>query len=588
MDDESELINVPEPTEAELLRELELLSNDSELIVGIDATEFELDATVDSQLLAELHRLTVNQSGTIRGAVDDAESRQKPALEEHLRQLVSDKLSISPVKNDGEFIQRQERVDTKGTAMAVEQLVPSPSTSSRRTSIPCSPRPVKKPTDQSTPVGQYRHIIESLKHQISACGKLFDACTSRGLKLEAALHARRKQAFELDLLQIRAKLKANEMPPQYLSVDFDVEDVGDGPNGGNSETMPIPPANELHLYFSQLQLCKEKQMTVSGSKNYQFKLSYEPFGEEWVQKSMPFTSLGLTRNLLGPIVVKLGHVLGGASAPKAASLGSKLKDLRFFKAVEHKKLKVELVEASDSSTFQFLTSWFSGRKNACLCGSARLDALIQEPRFETVVDLVPIDTESGKKKASSVATVRLTAVSASAWSGNNASRIVTKHAEKWVLIPQLGHCTSDIFPGVIKTTSPPPPAKAVASNNSSGDALNVQLDSDSLVPISLIHSFEVIEYELELMQSNEALVLNSPELMDRQVALEGLRDQLQSQVEYGELSLPDYLATVRKCIDESKMAAVKAKREGQVARCRGLLKHIDLMKKEVSEAVTEE
>lgn len=48
--------------------------------------------------------------------------------------------------------------------------------------------------------------------------------------------------------------------------------------------------------------------------------------------------------------------------------------------------------------------------------------------------------------------------------------------------------------------------------------------------------------------------------------------------------LLDYLSTVKTCINETKLAALQAKRDGDLALASRFVKHVDIMRKEVAEA----
>lgn len=369
----------------------------------------------------------------------------------------------------------------KVTAEVISVSQPPPQVANESISSP-------KPKDASL----YRDLFAKLQKQSAQCMAIAESYSQANRPTDAKLFVRRKQAFDLDIQKLRLMLKEKKAPPTSRVVDVIYE---------NQLSNPDVPDGILQLLLGDLKITNARKCKLSADgQQYQFKLSYELPGldeKEATLTSQPFTTTGLERNALGPFTFRCNR-----------------RDIRVVKGVEYKKVRLEIVAEEGILFFKSTVVKMSGQ--------AKLDRLLKDCSVQVAVDLMDVDGD--KRSALPSAMCILTAKVRAPLSG--ASEGFKRITEKWVVVPEFGNSNH-----VLYSCLPPPPqaASPVKVSPKLPDMPVTGTLADK------IRSFEVIEYELE--QLAQKPVTSDPELMDLQVALEGLRDRLQMQVEIGEISI---------------------------------------------------
>lgn len=446
-------------------------------------------------LLAELEALHIKEEPK-RKAIDEMS-------EEELKELTAElKSQVLSLKRSGDIegakdvlLQynavegRLKQIDAlKGAVEAKKVAAEVISVSSPPPQVIQESLSSPKPKDAAI----YRDLFAKLQKQSAQCVAIAESYSQANRPSDAKLFIRRKQAFDLDIQKMRLMLKEKKAPPASRVVDVIYE---------NQLNNPDVPEGILQITLGDLKITNTRKCKLSADgQQYQFKISYELPGldeKEVTLTSQPFTTTGLERNTLGPFTFKCNR-----------------KDIRVIKGVEYKKLRLEIVAEEGILFFKSTVVKMSGQ--------AKLDRLLKDCSVQVAVDLMDVDGE--KRSALPSAMCILTARVRAPLSG--ASEGFKRITEKWIVVPEFGNSNHVLY----SCLSPPP---QVASPVKLSPKLPEMTVTGTLA--DKIRSFEVIEYELE--QLAQKPVSSDPELMDLQVALEGLRDRLQMQVEIGELSI---------------------------------------------------
>ena len=503
--------------------------------------------------------LTLKRAGDLEGA--KAALIEYNAHEKQLNQVRSLKAALSATKTAPKQPESPATIaSTVKTELPASSSKPQSPLTSPKPASPTSPAVSETPSSpKPKDAAVYRDLFAKLQKQSAQCVAVADSYSQANRATDAKLFLKRKQAFDLDVLKLRAMLRDKQPPPAFRVVNVTYE---------MHLTNADIPEGQLQVTLGDLKITNSRKCKLKGDgEQYELRVFYDLPGlaeSESTQTSAPFTTTGLERNSLAPFTFKCGK-----------------KDIRSVKAVEYKKIRIEIVAEEG---FLFFKS-----KVVKLTGQVKLDRLLKDCTFQAAVDLMDVDGE--KRSSLPSAIIILTArVKCPLSSGSEATKQIN---EKWTVIPGFGNSNHVLYSCLPPPDQPKSPI-AVAPQIALPDMNATGTIADK------IKSFEVIEFELEALAQKKAEVMNDPQLMDLQIALEGLRDRLQMQVEIGQLSIAgknrknviskfyfifkDYLASVKKCINDTKLFALQAKREGDLVLAGKFVKHVDIMRKEVAEA----
>lgn len=483
---EDEIILTPEDeTNPELLAELESLHIGPKPNSISEMSEQELEQCV-KELKAKA--LSCKRSGDLEGA--KATLIELHAHEKQLHQLQSLRIAIESTKASQRFLGA-----CAGDAIFKESfLSPNSSTLSSPAEL-ASPLPPSSPKLKDASV--YRDLFARLQKQSAQCAAIAESYAQVNRHTDAKLFMKRKQAFDLDVLKLRSMLRDKQTPPdsQIVDVIYELQLC-------NSDV----PEGCLQITLGDLKITNSRKCKLKADgEQYEFRLFYDLPGldeTETTLYSAPFTTTGLERNSLPPFLFKCSR-----------------KDIRVVKAVEYKKMRLEIVSQEG---FLFFKS-----KVAKMSGQIKLDRLLKDCTLQVPVDLMDVDGD--KRSSLPSAQILLTARVRNPLSlGSVATKQVT---ERWTVIPSFGNSNHVLYSCLPPPEQPKSPVVAVVPQVSLPEVATTGTIADK------IKSFDVIEYELDVLARKKSEVMTDPQLMDLQVALEGLRDRLQMQVEIGQLSI---------------------------------------------------
>ncbi len=382
-------------------------------------------------------------------------------------------------------------------AEVIQQTI-SPKVKSPAPNLSKSPTTSEAPSSPAAPkhAAIYRDLFAKLQKQSAQCVAVAESYTQTKRTTDAKLFLKRKQAFDLDILKLRVMLREKQPPPLARVVDVTFE---------LQLTNPEIPDGQLQMTLGDLKIINSRKCKLKAEgERYELRIIYELPGlaeNEITQISAPFTTTGLERNSLAPFIFKCSR-----------------KDIRCVKAVEYKKIRLEILAEEG---FLFFKS-----KVIKMAGQVRLDRLLKDCTVQLAVDLMDVDDE----KRSSLPSALIILTARTRCPISSTSEGTKQINEKWTVIPGFNNSNHVLYSCLPPPEQPKSPV-FVAPQISLPEMNTTGTIADG------IKSFEVIEYELEILDQKKAEVMNDPTLMDLQVALEGLRDRLQMAVEIGQLSI---------------------------------------------------
>lgn len=461
----------------------ELLAELSALIIDTKPKESEIKTLVTSlDPIKELKReiLELKRQGDLEGA--------KAKLKE-LTEL--EKIGIAVVPKSPPPNVAIAIASTASTSIVTSNVLATPKTQSSDTQI-------------------YRDLFAKLQKQSATCQTISEFYTAANRKSDANLFIKRKQALELETQKLRLMLKNKQAAPQSKTVNVTYEYMLSNPE---------VPEGQLQVTFGQLKVILPRKFKLNDSEEYKLKINYELFGLK--EKEINLTSESFTTNGLSKSKPKNGLQVIITNMCVLDNLKDFVfkcnkKDLRVIKAVEYKKMRLEIV---GETGFLFFKSEVIKSTGQC-----KLDRLLKDCTFREEVDL--FDVEEGKKSAIPSAKLGMTAKIRSPLTNDG----FKQNTEKWTVIPSFGYSNQTLYSDL----SPPP---VLSSLQTSPKSIALDSPKSTGTLADNVKSFEVIEFELGLLGQNQNEVLADTSLMDLQVALESLRDRIQMQVELGQISL---------------------------------------------------
>ena len=189
------------------------------------------------------------------------------------------------------------------------------------------------------------------------------------------------------------------------------------------------------------------------------------------------------------------------------------RDIRVIKSIEYKKIKIEIISESGFLFFKSTT--------VKMIGQCKLEKLLKDCTLNEEIELFEVD--AGKKKVA-IPSGKLLLCGRVRGPLGGIDGGLKQITDKWLVIPEFGNSNHVLYSDL---SSP------ILSNDTVkfSTPLNGTLADH-------IRSFEVIEYELGVLEGMNQSTLRSDEnLINLQIALEALRDKIQMEVELGQLSI---------------------------------------------------
>lgn len=381
--------------------------------------------------------------------------------------------------------------------------------------------PSPSPSAAAQKRAEAKRLVDRLTSQAQLCVRAAQYYERAGSKHDCLLFLNRKKAAEADMHSLAADLKRGV------------------------ESLPLPQAQKVQFSTQEMDpSVPEKDIVINVDcsgipakrrPEYQLKVIFE-----WPPNACPEEQERLVDLTSATAEYLVGYK------------GVITRDLKQQKFFEHRRLKFELFLKETSMLF------FT---NVTLCSSGyvKLASLSTQCKLQADVRVSDQDQEERRHSFVLKASVKLRYPVS--------KKEPERHQEEFIFFPDYGHHTGLYVP----RERPAPSASPTPSPSPQSSASANQVD--------MLASYVVIEREIERLHA-----MGTPEALTDLVELEGKRDRLALAVEMGELSMPDYLANVKKGTVWTRTKCIQAKQSGDMEAAKRYLSYVKLMEEEVREA----